>query len=219
MLRNFSFVLRKKLAGCAMPGYWGPLEDDLEQLRKSGITAIVSLTEDDLPDHTLRRFDLEYLHLPIPDFYPPSLEQIREFVEFARKHIEQPRGAVAAHCFAGMGRTGTMLSCYLVATGQTASEAIRTVRRLRHGSIETSEQERAVHSYMAWLQEAGQWRSGPHASADSSASTTAASGHEDGPASQSASPDSTLSGPESAQGGPPRRDLDLDIDSDERSRE
>ena len=45
----------------------------------------------------------------------------------------------------GHGRTGTMLACYLVKTrGMSGADAILETRRLRPGSIETAEQERAV---------------------------------------------------------------------------
>jgi atypical dual specificity phosphatase len=45
----------------------------------------------------------------------------------------------------GHGRTGTMLACYLVKTRQISGiDAISEIRRLRHGSIETHDQEKAV---------------------------------------------------------------------------
>ncbi|NWX09416.1 DUS23 phosphatase, partial [Caloenas nicobarica] len=45
----------------------------------------------------------------------------------------------------GYGRTGTMLACYLAkARDMSGADAIREIRRLRPGSIETREQEEAV---------------------------------------------------------------------------
>jgi atypical dual specificity phosphatase len=55
--------------------------------------------------------------------------------------------AVAVHCGAGLGRTGTLVACYLVAGGLSAEDAIAKVRRLRPGSIETAEQEAAVRTF------------------------------------------------------------------------
>ncbi|NXU58706.1 DUS23 phosphatase, partial [Turnix velox] len=45
----------------------------------------------------------------------------------------------------GHGRTGTMLACYLAKEKKLSGhDAIREIRRLRPGSIETREQEEAV---------------------------------------------------------------------------
>ncbi len=160
MLRNFSFVIKDRLAGAARPGsFGGSLRADLEDLREEGVTALVSLSEQELDRRAVRDAGLDYLHLPVEDFTAPSLKQIRRFVEFSRRHLDEEKdGAVTVHCRMGIGRTGTMLACYLVSTGLTADEAIRTVRRLRPGSIETGDQERAVKGYQAYLQEMDEWR-------------------------------------------------------------
>lgn len=56
-----------------------------------------------------------------------------------------PLQGVAVHCMHGHGRTGTMLACYLVKNMKMSGiEAIRKIRKLRQGSIETQEQEKAV---------------------------------------------------------------------------
>lgn len=143
MLDNFSFLLAGKLAGSAEPGSWGDLREDLETARTQGIGAVVTLTERPLPRRDLERLRLSYLHLPIIDYSPPSLAQIRDFVEF----VDHAERAVLVHCRAGIGRTGTMLAAYLIAKGQSADEAIATVRRQRPGSIETREQEAILHAW------------------------------------------------------------------------
>ena len=54
---------------------------------------------------------------------------------------------VAVHCAAGLGRTGTVLAAWFVTQGLSAQNAIARVRRLRPGSVETEEQERAVEEF------------------------------------------------------------------------
>lgn len=145
MLNHFSFVIPGQLAGLARPGSWRALDLDLRELAGEGITALVSLTESALDEETVRAAGLAYLHLPVLDFSPPSPDQVDRFVAFAKETIATG-GAVAVHCTAGMGRTGTMLACYLAAIGETPEEAIESVRRIRPGSIETHEQEEAVRA-------------------------------------------------------------------------
>ena len=53
-------------------------------------------------------------------------------------------GRFAMHCYAGLGRTGTVAARLLVEHGMAPAEAIALVRKIRPGSIETDEQERYV---------------------------------------------------------------------------
>ena len=140
---GWSWLLENNLAAMAMPdGGRG----DFRELRNRGITGLVTLTTRPLNAHKARDEGLAYLHLPVGNFEPPSQEQIRQFVDFCDQHIADG-GAVAVHCLAGMGRTGTMLACYLVSAGNDPEEAINIIRRRRPGSIETVEQEEAVRHY------------------------------------------------------------------------
>jgi len=108
---------------------------------------VVSLTHHALPAPALRDNDLAWLHLPVADFRPPEPDQIEAFLRFCSRCQEEGR-AVAVHCTAGLGRTGTLLACWLVAEqGLEAGAAIDEVRRTRPGSIETPAQERSVFAF------------------------------------------------------------------------
>ncbi|KAL0590949.1 Dual specificity protein phosphatase 23 [Plecturocebus cupreus] len=139
---NFSWVLPGRLAGLALPR----LPAHYQFLLDLGVRHLVSLTErgpphsDSCPGLTLHR-------LRIPDFCPPAPDQIDRFVQIVDE--ANARGeAVGVHCALGFGRTGTMLACYLVKErGLAAGDAIAEIRRLRPGSIETYEQEKAVFQF------------------------------------------------------------------------
>jgi len=55
------------------------------------------------------------------------------------------------HCGAGLGRTGTVLACYLVSRGLTAEQAIGEVRLARPGAVEAVSQVAFVYAYEALL--------------------------------------------------------------------
>ncbi len=135
---------------------WERLALDLDELRWEGIRAVVSLTEQGLDRGMLKARDMSYLHLPVGDMQPPTLEEALRFMEFVRE-AERAGRPVVVHCGAGQGRTGTMLACYLVGQGMEAGQALARVRRDRPGSVETAGQEETVREYAAhWRRPAGQ---------------------------------------------------------------
>lgn len=150
MPANFSYILPGRLAGMARPGVERPLAADLRFLRAEGIGAVVSLPVTPIDEAAVTGAGLGFLHLPVADFTPPSPEYIDRFVRFVRERNDAGE-AVAVHCTAGLGRTGTLLACFLVAEGLPPDDAIARIRRERPGSVETPEQEEAVRSYAGRL--------------------------------------------------------------------
>jgi len=150
--REFSWVIEDQLAGMPRPGTAATIEEDLAFLERNDIDLLISLTTDVPGASQLAAHGIQSLHIPVHDFQAPTMEQILEFVASTSSVLDNG-GRVGVHCTAGMGRTGTMLATYFVYQGSTAQEAITKIRELRPGSIETTEQEEAIHAYYGYLQE------------------------------------------------------------------
>ncbi|XP_019727946.1 dual specificity protein phosphatase 23 [Hippocampus comes] len=137
--KNFSWVDPGKVAGLALPR----MTAEYQYLLDQGIQHLVCLCECKPPNYdTCPKLQLH--HIKINDFTPPSPSQIDKFLAIVDDANSKGEG-VAVHCMHGHGRTGTMLACYLVKTRKMAGiDAINEIRRLRSGSIETHDQEKAV---------------------------------------------------------------------------
>ncbi len=139
---NFGWVLNDELAGSQGPGSL----DDLSFLYSQGVRAVIRMEERTIAANTGNQFDLADMFEPVPDFTPPELDQIQRMIEFIDQQTAEKRPVVVS-CYAGIGRTGTVLACYLVHRGASPEDAINRIRELRQGSVQTPEQEAAVYGY------------------------------------------------------------------------
>lgn len=142
--RNFGWLIDGQLCGLARP----VKNADLKFLEQNNVGLVITLTGEGNLHHALfEGTKLERLFLPIKDYGIPTFQQVDQFVDAVDKTISEKK-AVAAHCAGGIGRTGTMLACYLVAKeNMDAETAIKTVRVKRPHSVETEEQEQFVADY------------------------------------------------------------------------
>ena len=134
---NFSWILEGSLAAARGPAN----RRDLIFLKLHDIMAVIRMEENTISGEALELLDL---YEPVPDYTPPSMEQIDRMVRFIEEQIETWEHPVVVTCGAGMGRTGTILASYMVYVGYTPENAMKLIRELRPGSIETAEQEQAI---------------------------------------------------------------------------
>lgn len=142
---NFSWILEGSLAAAQGP----TTRRDLIFLQLQDIRAIVRMEENTISGEALEMVDL---YEPVPDYTAPSLEQIHRMVTFIEAEIETWEHPVVVTCQAGLGRTGTVLASYLVYVGYKPEDAIKLIRNLRPGSIQTADQEDSIKRYHEYLQ-------------------------------------------------------------------
>ncbi|MFW5876814.1 MAG: ATP-binding cassette domain-containing protein [Myxococcota bacterium] len=125
---HFRWVLPGKLAGMGKPGLLGDEQTDLEAVASAGVEVLVSLTTQPIGSDRLQPFGMRGRHFPIPDMGAPAVAAAARLCRDVERSLDRG-AAVALHCHAGLGRTGTMLASYLVWSGATPEEAVRTVRQ------------------------------------------------------------------------------------------
>jgi atypical dual specificity phosphatase len=139
---KFTWIKRPLLAALARPSS----AEDLAWLREHGVQLLLSLCEEPPRRDWVNDAGLLVYHVPVEDMEAPTQEQLDRCVSAIERAHGQNMG-VAVHCSAGLGRTGTILAAWFVTQGLSAPNAIARVRRLRPGSVETDEQERAVEEF------------------------------------------------------------------------
>lgn len=87
---------------------------------------------------------LRTIHMRVVDREAPPLLWMKLCSRRSKKFIQQGE-VVAVHCLAGLGRTGTVLGAWLVKEGLTAEEALRRLREIEPGFVQSRVQEELLH--------------------------------------------------------------------------
>lgn len=100
---------------------------------------------------------VEHKRMPIPDLGVPSTDLMREIQQVITSALAAGH-TVYVHCWGGIGRTGTVIGCYMVEQEMSGIEALAEIRRLRRDtpdgwkkSPETHAQEDFVKSWRRFI--------------------------------------------------------------------
>ena len=138
---RFSWLIENKLAGSAIP----TSIEEVKWLLEQGVKSIVTVREEPLDESWIK--DVNYLHVLSNDMGVPEFDDLVHAVDFIHRRVTNNE-PVLVHCLAGMGRTGTVLACYLVKyQNMSADEATQKVREERSGSIQSYPQEEIIFQF------------------------------------------------------------------------
>jgi len=147
--RGFVWLIGGKVAGTPFPGILRSVHQDLQALRNAGITRLVSLTETPFDAALAANYDIQCTAVPMPDMHAPLLDQAWFLCHQMDRYLQSGE-AVAVHCKAGLGRTGTVLGLYWIwlQAGQVSgAAAMKYVRQQEAGMIQSLEQENFLKSF------------------------------------------------------------------------
>lgn len=116
----------------------------LHQFLHANVTFFIDLTEegeygtatyDTLLNQTAKKLGLTAVHqrIPIRDLGVPDPAQMKYILDSIDNAISDGH-TVYVHCHGGIGRTGTVIGCYLVRHGLSGTEALIKLTKLRQGT-------------------------------------------------------------------------------------
>ena len=112
-------------------------QDYAKLFKKWGISLVIRLNSPLYSESVFERQGIRVVNLYFKDGSVPSEAIVSRFIKLVKRH----RGPVAVHCRAGLGRTATLIGCYVMKHfGMNAETFIAWSRIVRRGSVHGPQQ-------------------------------------------------------------------------------
>jgi cell division cycle 14 len=97
------------------------------------VGTVIRLNHKSYDENIFKKYNIKHYDLYFPDGSTPSDEIVERFFEICEKEKDK---AIAIHCKAGLGRTGTLIGLYAMKNYHFPAKAfIGYIRMVRPGSI------------------------------------------------------------------------------------
>jgi protein-tyrosine phosphatase len=143
-MRPPTVIVPDRLIAGRHPCAWGPEDAAAEVgvLLQQGVTLFLDLTQDGELEPYTRHLPprVRHVRMAIRDFSVPTPESLVSTLDEIDSELAAG-GLVYVHCWAGCGRTGVVVGCWLVRHGTAAAAALARIAETRGlGCPQTLEQ-------------------------------------------------------------------------------
>ncbi|MFN2145100.1 MAG: dual specificity protein phosphatase family protein [Anaerolineales bacterium] len=134
----------------------------LDTLLTAGVSFFLNLTrEGEMPPYEQELGEIagwlekpaEHRRMTIPDMTTPDPAYMAAILDTIDEAVKDGK-VVYVHCYAGIGRTGTVVGCYLTRHGMDGAEALNTIALLRsstpNGWVRSPETDEQVEYVLNW---------------------------------------------------------------------
>jgi protein-tyrosine phosphatase len=133
---EFYWIRKGFIAGSSRPSS----VEDMNYIAKQGIKRIISISQPEMIKEFAKNFPIEVIPFSFKDFGIPDAEQVKKYFSIIKDSLKD-KTPILIHCAMGCGRTGLLLTLYLMKfENKTFPEALTDIRKIRPCAVESQEQ-------------------------------------------------------------------------------